>query len=30
VPTDEPLPFGVWGEVVRPGRVAIGDAVELL
>lgn len=27
VPTDEPLPFGVWGEVVRPGRVAVGDAV---
>jgi len=27
VPTDEPLPFGVWGEVVRPGRVAVGDPV---
>jgi hypothetical protein len=27
VPTDEPLPFGVWGEVVRPGRVAVGDSV---
>ncbi len=29
VPSDEPLPFGIWGEVVRPGRVAVGDAVEL-
>lgn len=29
VPTDEPLPFGVWGEVVRPGRVAVGDPVGL-
>ena len=28
VPTEEPLPFGVWGEVVEPGRVAVGDAVE--
>ncbi len=28
VPTEEPLPFGVWGEVVRPGRVAVGDSVE--
>lgn len=27
VPTEEPLPFGVWGEVVRPGRVAVGDRV---
>jgi uncharacterized protein YcbX len=27
VPSDEPLPFGVWGEVVRPGRVRVGDAV---
>lgn len=27
VPTDEPLPFGVRGEVVRPGRVAVGDPV---
>jgi uncharacterized protein YcbX len=25
--TTEPLPFGVFGEVVRPGRVAVGDAV---
>ncbi len=23
----EPLPFGVWGGVVVPGRVAVGDAV---
>ena len=29
VPTDEPLPFGVWCEVVEPGRVAVGDAVEV-
>jgi uncharacterized protein len=28
VPTGEPLPFGVWCEVVEPGRVAVGDAVE--
>ena len=30
VPTGEPLPFGVWGEVVAPGRVAVGDRVERL
>jgi len=23
----EPLPFGVWGGVLKPGRVAVGDAV---
>ena len=28
VPTSEPLPFGVWCEVVRPGPVALGDPVE--
>jgi uncharacterized protein len=27
VPTSEPLPFGVWCEVVEPGRAAVGDAV---
>ncbi len=27
VETEEPLPFGVWGEVVTPGRVRVGDAV---
>jgi hypothetical protein len=27
VPTIEPLPFGVWCEVVEPGRVAVGDAI---
>jgi hypothetical protein len=27
VETTEPLPFGVWAEVVEPGRVALGDAV---
>ena len=29
VPTREPLPFGVWGEVVEPGPVAVGDPVEV-
>jgi uncharacterized protein YcbX len=29
VETTEPLPFGVWGEVVRPGPVGVGDGVEL-
>jgi uncharacterized protein YcbX len=28
VVTREPLPFGVWCEVVAPGRVAVGDPVE--
>jgi uncharacterized protein YcbX len=28
VPTREPLPFGVWCEVVEPGPVAVGDPVE--
>ena len=28
VPTIEPVPFGVWCEVVVPGRVAVGDSVE--
>ncbi len=28
MPTTEPLPFGVHAEVVVPGRVAVGDAVE--
>jgi uncharacterized protein len=26
----EPLPFGVWGEVLTPGRVALGDPCEAL
>jgi hypothetical protein len=30
VETTEPLPFGVWCEVVEPGRVAVGDRVEPL
>jgi uncharacterized protein YcbX len=30
VETTEPLPFGVWCEVVEPGRVALGDPVEPL
>jgi MOSC domain-containing protein len=29
VPTREPLPFGVWCEVVEPGPIALGDLVEL-
>ena len=29
VPTREPLPFGVWCEVVEPGLVALGDPVEV-
>lgn len=28
VETTEPLPFGVWGRVVEPGRVRVGDVVE--
>ena len=28
VPTREPLPFGVWCEVVEPGPVAVGDAID--
>ena len=28
VPTREPLPFGVWCEVVEPGPVVVGDPVE--
>ena len=28
IPTKEPLPFGVWCEVVERGRVAVGDSVE--
>lgn len=28
VESTEPLPFGVWAEVVEPGRVALGDSVE--
>jgi uncharacterized protein YcbX len=30
VPSREPLPFGVFAEVVEPGRVALGDTVEPL
>src|SRR5919197_759498 len=30
VPTTEPLPFGVHARVVHPGRVRVGDAVELV
>jgi hypothetical protein len=30
VETTEPLPFGVWGEVVEAGRVRVGDPVEAL
>jgi uncharacterized protein YcbX len=28
IPTTEPLPFGVWCEVVEPGHVAVGDDVQ--
>jgi len=28
IPTREPIPFGVWCEVVEPGRIAVGDPVE--
>jgi len=28
--TTEPLPFGVYGEVLEGGRLAVGDAVELV
>lgn len=27
IPTSEPLPFGVWGDVVEPGRIRLGDEV---
>ncbi len=27
--TTEPLPFGIYGEVLEPGRVSVGDAVAL-
>jgi MOSC domain-containing protein len=30
VPTREPLPFGVWCEVVEQGPVAVGDPVEVV
>lgn len=30
VPTNEPVPFGVWGRVEQPGRVALGDSVCVL
>jgi uncharacterized protein YcbX len=29
VQTREPLPFGVWCQVVEPGRIAVGDRVEV-
>jgi uncharacterized protein YcbX len=29
VETTEPLPFGVWAQVELPGRVALGDPVEI-
>jgi uncharacterized protein YcbX len=30
VETTEPLPFGVWCEVIEPGRVVVGDPVTLV
>jgi hypothetical protein len=29
VETEEPLPFGIWGEVVTPGRVCVGDSLRV-
>lgn len=29
VPSDEPLPFGVFGRVIEPGEVALGDSIAL-
>jgi len=28
LPSSEPLPFGVWADIVSPGVVALGDAVD--
>ena len=28
--TTEPLPFGIHGEVIEPGRIRIGDPVVLM
>lgn len=30
IETTEPLPFGVWAQVVEPGRVRLGDSVEAI
>jgi uncharacterized protein YcbX len=30
VETTEPLPFGVYAAVAQPGRVRLGDTVELI
>jgi uncharacterized protein YcbX len=30
LPTTEPIPFGVWASVLVPGRVRVGDVVELV
>ena len=30
VPTTEALPFGVWGTVLTPGRIRLGDEVTVL
>jgi MOSC domain-containing protein YiiM len=30
IESTEPLPFGVWGRVVEPGTVRVGDEVEAL
>jgi uncharacterized protein len=29
VPSREPLPFGVWCQIVEPGRIEVGDPVEV-
>jgi MOSC domain-containing protein YiiM len=30
IESTEPLPFGVWGRVVEPGTVRVGDEVSAL
>jgi uncharacterized protein YcbX len=27
LPTTEPLPFGVWADVIEPGDVSVGDPI---
>lgn len=30
LPTTEPLPFGVWAQILRPGEVHVGDPVRVI
>jgi hypothetical protein len=30
IESTEPLPFGVWGSVVEPGTIRVGDEVSAL